>query len=160
MKVASCCVCKWRVPNYTCKWGILKLSQTRLCGSKKYMPKEGLGLCGNPMTQPTPKRTLALYGIAAWMTINILLMATLTISGDAADLNNTIEIALWAISVGALLSMRKWGAAFAIFTLIYTLSTSMGIIIYYQIWLNAPRVIINAAAIIYLFRAVFKAKFK
>jgi hypothetical protein len=53
-----------------------------------------------------------------------------------------------------LLSMKKWGAAFALFTLIYTLSTSMGILIYYQVWINSLRVIINVPIIIYLFRKI------
>ena len=112
------------------------------------------------MTQTTIKRTPALFAVAFWMVINILLMITLIANGDWQDLNNYIEIALWAISIPALLSMKKWGAAFAIFTLIYTLSTSMGILIYYQVWINALRVIINAAIIIYLFRALFEGKFK
>jgi hypothetical protein len=112
------------------------------------------------MLQTTIKRQSAMFAIAFWMTINIFLMITLIASGDVEDLNNWIEIALWAISIPALLSMKKLGAAFAIFALIYTLSTSMGILIYYQVWINALRVIINAAVIIYLFRALFKGNFK
>jgi hypothetical protein len=95
------------------------------------------------------------FAIAFWMAINIFLMITLITNGDWQDLNNWIEIALWAVSIPALLSMKKWGVAFAVFTLIYTLSTSMGILIYYQIWINALRVIINATIIIYLFRRIF-----
>src|SRR5665648_630760 len=95
------------------------------------------------------QRPPVLYGIAFWMAINIFLMVTIIASGDFEDLNNWIEIGLWAISISALLSTKKWGVAFALFTLIYTLSTSMGIIIYYQVWLNALRVVINAAAIVY-----------
>ena len=106
------------------------------------------------------KNRLALIAIAVWAVINILLMALLTLSGDVQDLNNYIEIALWAIFVPAVLSARKWGAAFGIFVLIYTLSTSMGIIIYYQVWLNAVRVIINIPAIIYLFKALFEGKIR
>ena len=87
-------------------------------------------------------------------------MVTIIASGDFEDLNNWIEIGLWAISISALLSTKKWGVAFALFTLIYTLSTSMGIIIYYQVWLNALRVVINAAAIVYLFNRVFQRKYK
>ena len=64
------------------------------------------------------------------------------------------------ISIAGVLSMRKWGVAFAIFTLSYTLSTSMGIVIYYQIWINAIRVVVNIPIIIYLFRELFKGKFK
>jgi hypothetical protein len=102
----------------------------------------------------TERRPVAMFAIAFWMAINVFLMITLITSGDWQDLNNWIEIALWAISIPALLSMRKWGIAFALFTLIYTLSTSMGILIYFQVWLNALRVIINAAIVIYLFRRI------
>jgi len=107
------------------------------------------------MTQTVTKRPAVMFAIAFWMAINIFLMITLIANGDWQDLNNWIEIGLWAISIPAVLSMRKWGVAFALFTLIYTLSTSMGILIYYQVWINALRVIINAAIIIYLFRRIF-----
>ena len=107
------------------------------------------------MTQTATKRPAAMFAIAFWMTINIFLVVTIIANGDWQDLNNWIEIGLWAISIPALLSMKKWGIAFAIFTLIYTLSTSMGILIYYQVWINAFRVIINAPIIIYLFRGIF-----
>jgi len=106
------------------------------------------------MVQPVIKRSPIIFAAAFWMAINVFLMITLIINGDWQDLNNWIEIALWAISIPALLSMKKWGTAFAIFTLIYTLSTSMGILIYYQVWINALRVIINAAVIVYLFRRI------
>jgi hypothetical protein len=112
------------------------------------------------VTQTTNKRSPVVWAIAAWMAINILLMITLILNGDSADLNNWLEIALWALSIGALLSTKKWGVAFAIFTLSYTLSTSVGILIYYQVWLNAVRVIVNIPVIIYLFRELFKGKFK
>jgi hypothetical protein len=115
---------------------------------------------GKAVTQEKTKRSPILYAIVGWMTVNVLLMATLTASGDVQDLNNWVEIALWAISIPALLSMKKWGVAFVLFTLIYTLSTSMGILIYYQIWLNAIRVTINVPIIIYLFNAIFHGKFK
>jgi hypothetical protein len=107
------------------------------------------------MSQSTNKRPPVIFAIAFWMAINIILMITLIANGDWQDLNNWIEIALWAISIPALLSMKKWGTAFAIFTLIYTLSTSMGILIYYQVWINALRVLINIPIIIYLFRRIF-----
>ena len=111
------------------------------------------------MTQSI-KRSPVLYAIAVWMIINILLMALILLGGDVADLNNWIEIALWATAIPALLSTKKWGVAFAIFVLVYTLSTSVGILIYYQVWLNAIRVAINIPAIIYLFKALFDGKFK
>jgi hypothetical protein len=94
------------------------------------------------------------------MTVNIALMAMIIVSGDIEDLNNWIEIGLWAVSIPALLSKKKWGVAFTLFVLIYTLSTSMGILIYYQVWLNAVRVVINAAAVVYLFSVTFKAQTK
>jgi hypothetical protein len=112
------------------------------------------------MTQSLSKRPVVLYGIAVWMALNIILMVMTILDGDVADLNNWVEIALWGTSIAGLLSTRKWGVAFAIFTLAYTLSTSMGIIIYYQIWINVIRVIVNVPVIIYLFRMIFYGKFK
>jgi hypothetical protein len=112
------------------------------------------------MTQPTSKRLVLFYGITIWMGLNIVLMAMAILDGDIADLNNWIEIALWGASIGGLLSTRKWGVAFAIFTLAYTLSTSVGILIYYQVWINAIRVIVNTPIIIYLFNIIFDDKFK
>ena len=76
------------------------------------------------------------------------------------SLNNYIEIALWDNLYSRCAFGKKWGAAFAIFVLIYTLSTSMGIIIYYQVWLNAVRVAINIPAIIYLFKVLLEDKIR
>ncbi len=104
-------------------------------------------------------RTLPIYLIAVWMAINVLLMLLILAGGDYMDLNNWIELGLWSLSIAGLLSMKKWGIAFATFTLCYTLSTSVGIIIYYQVWLNALRVIINIPVIIYMFRTIFAVKF-
>ena len=106
------------------------------------------------------ERTAVSYAIAVWMAINIILMILMIATGDVADLNKWIEIVLWTASIAGVLSMRKWGAAFATFTLCYTLSTSVGIIIYYQIWLNALRVLINLPLIVYFFKRVFAGKFK
>jgi hypothetical protein len=100
------------------------------------------------------RRTPILYGISVWMIINIALMALLILGGDWEDLNNWIEIALWATAIPALLSTKKWGIAYVIIVLAYTLSTSVGIIMYYQIWLNAFR-FINIPIIIYLFHRIF-----
>jgi hypothetical protein len=83
----------------------------------------------------------------------------LILPGDYEDLNNWIELGLWASSIVGLASLRKWGAALAVFTLIYTFSISTSILIYYQIWLNALRVIVNGALIVYLFKSVFEGKF-
>ena len=105
-------------------------------------------------------RKLLVYPIVVWMILNILLMALSLLNGDTADLNNYIEIILWVGSIAGILSSRKWGLAFAIFTLTYTLSTSVGIVIYYGIWINAIRIIVNLAIIIYLFRVLFECKTK
>ena len=61
------------------------------------------------MAQPVTKRSPLIFAIAFWMAINVFLMITLIANGDWQDLNNWIEIALWAISIPALLSMKKWG---------------------------------------------------
>ena len=108
------------------------------------------------MTQKTP----FVYGIAAWMILNIAFMGIILLNGDVGDLNNWIEIALWATSTAGYLSMRKWGTAFSIFVLAYTLSTSVGIIIYYGVWINAVRVAVNVPVIVYSFKALFEGKFK
>ena len=105
-------------------------------------------------------RKLLVYPIVVWMILNILLMALSLLNGDTADLNNYIEIILWVGSIAGVLSSRKWGLAFAIFTLTYTLSTSVGIVVYYGIWINAIRVAINIPIIIYLFRGLFEVKTK
>ena len=111
------------------------------------------------MSVAKTKRSPLLFGIAAWMAINIVLMVLLILGGDGADLNNWIELALWITAIPAVLSMKKWGFAFAIVVLAYTLSTSVGILIYYQIWLNALR-LINIPIIIYLFQSLLqKTKF-
>jgi hypothetical protein len=104
-------------------------------------------------------RSVIIYGIIAWMAINIILVLILLLGGDTADFNNWLEIALWLISIVGLLSMKKWGAAFAIFTLCYTFSTSLGNIMYFQIWLNAVRVVINAVLIPLIFKWIFDGKF-
>jgi hypothetical protein len=106
-----------------------------------------------------PERSAIVYLIVIWMVLNILLFLAL-LPSDYMDLNNWIELGLWIGSIAGLLSLRKWGVSFALFTMIYTLSTSVSIIIYYQIWLNAARVIINAAVIIYLFNTLLKNKYK
>jgi hypothetical protein len=64
------------------------------------------------------------------------------------------------ISIPAVLSSKKWGLALVIIVLVYTLSTSVGILIYYQIWLNAVRVAINIPAMIHLFKVLFEGKIK
>jgi hypothetical protein len=117
------------------------------------------------VTQKSTKLSLVIYGAVVWMILNVLLMASILLSGDWQDPNNYIEIALWVISIPALVSLRKWGVAFAIFTFVYTMSTSMGILIYYlavdfTVWPNIIRVVINIPLIIYLFKMLFEGKTK
>ncbi len=117
------------------------------------------------MTQKPTKPSLVIYGIVAWIILNILLMAAILLGGDWQDPNNYIEVTLWIISIPALVSLRKWGVAFAIFTFAYTLSTSMGILIYYlavdfAVWPNIIRVVINIPVILYLFKMLFEGKTK
>ncbi len=110
------------------------------------------------MSQPkTTRKTPVLYAVTAWMLINTALMVLLVVNGDYMDLNNWIEIALWITAIPAVLSAKKWGFAFAIFVLAYTLSTSVGILLYYQVWINALR-FINVPIAIYLFKQLFENK--
>ena len=116
------------------------------------------------VAQTKTKLSPIIFAIVTWMVINILILALSILGGDTADLNNYIEITLWIISIAGVLSMRKWGAAFAIFSLSYTLSTSVGNLIYYlavnpDLWPNALR-FINVLIIIYLFKCIFDGKLK
>jgi hypothetical protein len=105
------------------------------------------------------KRSIIIITLLVWAVINIALMALLILSGDTQDLNNYIEVTLWTLTIPALVSGKKWGAAFVITVLIYTLSTSVGILIYYQVWLNVLR-LINIPAAILMFKALFDGKFR
>jgi hypothetical protein len=110
---------------------------------------------------------LAVYLTIVWMIINIALFTLMLLNGDVEDFNNWIEIALWVISIAGLLSAKKWGLAFTVFTLAYTLSTSVGIVIYVQglsfdavLWVNAVRVLINAILIVYFFKQLLDYRSK
>jgi hypothetical protein len=108
------------------------------------------------------KRTLAIFAIAAWTIINVIFMILeLTIFNDAADTNNSILLVLWSTSLVALLSMRKWGAAFVTFVLIYAFSFNAFNTIYFPetSLLNAISAIINAIAIAYMFRSILAGTF-
>jgi len=75
------------------------------------------------MAETKPNKSPAIYAILAWMIINaIFFLLELTVFNDAADLNNSILLILWALSVVGLSLMRKWGAALATFTLTYAFS--------------------------------------
>ncbi len=114
------------------------------------------------MTDAKIKKPLGVYPILVWMAINAFFMILeLTVLSDYTDLNNSIELILWISSIIGLALFKKWGAALSTFTLSYTMSTSMANIIYYNLWtINGPRVIINAIAVIYMFKLIFENKFR
>jgi len=103
-----------------------------------------------------------------WMVLNLVLMA-LMIPGDAEDVNNYVEVVLWVCSIAGLGVRKRWGAALAIAVLGITLGTSMGNVLmaYYTGTLqllfapvNALRIVVNAVAVVYLFRCVFRGVFR
>ena len=110
------------------------------------------------MSENKSSRSPVIYLIVVWMAIKVLIML-LMLPEDYMVPNNRIELLLWASSIAGLLSMREWGAALATFTICYTLSPSVEILIYYQIWLNAVR-FINIPLILYMFKSIFVGKFK
>jgi len=113
-------------------------------------------------------RALGVYAVLAWMVLNVILFV-LMIPGDATDLNNYVEVVLWVCSVAGLWLGRRWGAALAITVLGITLGTSMGNVLigYYTGTLhllfapvNVLRIVVNAVAVVYLFRCVFRGCFR
>jgi hypothetical protein len=120
------------------------------------------------MTEAPGKRPVGIYFILVWMAINMALLILL-IPGDPADLNNYLEPVLWVTSMAGLASMRKVGAAWATTVLAITLSTSMFnvLVAYYTGFLAEPvgyintlRIVLNAVAIVYMWKNVFAGKFK
>jgi hypothetical protein len=109
-------------------------------------------------------RTPGVLVILIWMVINVVFMVLeLTVFGDSADLNNSILLILWTLSIVGLISMRKLGAAVATFTLIYAFSFNSFNLVYFFVHvflLNGLSAIINAVAIAYLFQCIFKNKFR
>ncbi len=91
------------------------------------------------------------------------------IPGDAEDLNNYIELVLWIPSIVGLLLMKKWGIALTTAVMCITLGTSRGnlLLAYYTnlmtapfAYVNALRIIVNAAIAVFLFRSIFQIRFK
>ncbi len=121
------------------------------------------------MTEPTKqKKPVGIYLVIVWMIFNTI-MLLLLIPGDPTDLNNYLEPILWVISIAGLLSFRKAGIAFATTILTFTMSTSVFnvLIAYYSGFLaepvgyiNALRVVLNAIAVVYMWRLVFAGKLK
>lgn len=106
------------------------------------------------MSNTKRKMTPAIYAIIAWMIINVVFMALeLTAFNDAADLNNSILLILWIVSITSLFFMKRYGISVATFTLIYAFSFNAFNLIYFGLTialLNGISAIINATAAIYL----------
>ena len=102
------------------------------------------------------------------MIINVLLFIAM-IPGDPQDLNNYIEVILWISSIVGLWMMKKWGVALTVAVLGITFGASMGnvLLVYYLSVLHEPFapinafcIVVNAAAIVYLFKNIFSNKFR
>ncbi len=107
-------------------------------------------------------RSPAIYALLIWMIINATFYtAELTTLNDAMDLNNSIMLVLWVISILGLALMKKWGAALSAFTFSYAFAFNTFNVIYYEIYLlNGTSAIVNAIAVIVIFTQIFKNKFR
>jgi hypothetical protein len=109
-------------------------------------------------------RSIGIYSILAWAVINAIFMTLeVTVLNDAADLNNSVLLVLWIISIVGLATMRKDGAAFATFSLTYAFAFNAFNIIYFHptaTLLNGTSAIINGIAIAYMFRGILQNKFR
>ncbi len=109
-------------------------------------------------------RPLGTIAILAWMAINaIFMLFEVTYFNDAADLNNSVLLVLWILSIVGFATMRKIGAAFATFSLTYAFAFNAFNVIYFYpatTLLNGTSAILNAIAIVYMFKSIFEAKFK
>jgi len=98
------------------------------------------------------------------MVINaIFMLLEIAVFNDAADLNNSVLLVLWVLSIAGLATMRKVGAAFATFSLNYAFAFNAFNVIYFHptaTTLNGTSAIINAIAIVYLFKNIFENKFR
>jgi hypothetical protein len=111
----------------------------------------------------SPRLASVTYAIVFWMIVNAVFMTLeVTIFNDATDLNNSILLVLWILSIIGLLSMKKVGGALALFTLIYAFSFNAFNVIYFSEArvLNGASIIINAAAIVYMFTSIFQNRYK
>jgi hypothetical protein len=118
-------------------------------------------LLGETQLENKHKKPVSIYAILAWIVINTIFMVLeLTAFNDAADLNNSILLIFWISSIAGLLSMRKWGAAFGTFVLIYAFSFNAFNVIYFPdtSLLNGVSAIVNAIATFYMFRSILANK--
>ena len=103
-----------------------------------------------------------------WMALNIVLLIFMIADGDYMDLNNWIETVLFGASIVGLWVNKRQGYALAVSVLCITLGTSMGNVLlgYYLnyglatfVVVNALRIVVNAVAVVYLFKRLFAGKF-
>jgi hypothetical protein len=103
------------------------------------------------------------YAVVVWMIINAIFFSIeVTVLNDVADLNNSILLALFILSIIGLLSMKKAGAAITLFTLIYAFSFKSFNVLYFPDFrlLNGISAIVNLAAIVYMFVSIFQSKYR
>ncbi len=109
-------------------------------------------------------RSIVIYAILAWAVVNAIFMALeVTVLNDAADLNNSVLLVLWIISIVGLATRRKAGAAFATFSLTYAFAFNAFNVIYFYptaTLLNGTSAIINSIAIVYMFKSILQNKFR
>jgi hypothetical protein len=109
-----------------------------------------------------PKRPPAIFAIVIWMIINaVFFVIEVTALNDAADFNNSILLILFVSSTIGLLSMRKAGAALALFTLIYAFSFNAFNFLYFPEarLLNSVSAVMNITAMVYMFISIFQNKY-
>ncbi len=111
-----------------------------------------------------PRRSPAIYAILVWMAFNVVFMILeVTAFGDAADLNDWIIMILMAVSIVGLFGMKRFGAAFAAFSLTYAFSFNAFNVIYFYPFstvLNGSSAVINAVAIVYVFKSILGNRFR
>lgn len=117
---------------------------------------------------PNNRKSLGVYLTIFWMALNIVLLIFMIANGDYMDLNNWIETVLFTASIAGLWVNKRQGYALAVSVLCITLGTSMGNVLlgYYLnyglatfVVANALRIVVNAVAIVYLFKRLFAGKF-
>jgi hypothetical protein len=128
----------------------------------------------------TRRRTTVIYLAVIWMVLNLLLL--LLMIQFSESIYTYIEVTLWVISIVGLLTMTRIGAATSTVVLAIALITSIsniytsylrgytdaphsGFLLWIvakerQGYINALRVTINAALIVYISERIFAGKFK
>ena len=62
------------------------------------------------MSEFKTKKKLAIYAITTWMIINAVFMTLeVTIFNDISDLNNSILLILWVVSIAGLFFIKNMG---------------------------------------------------